>query len=257
MFKKKPAKPEQGFTIIEVLIAILIALVFVTVAMQMVVIATMFRVRAQESAEATTWIQEDLEDIKYQAANYQSALLVDEASGDGTHESTDTVLHLSSVEGFQAGDTVIVGTDSTNNTIATGGVDTTAKTITLTAPLGTDWSTDTQVTVTTKCNAASADVGFAEGFRDKITGSSVSGIHNYDNPPSSGNSNTAGTALTSKVFTGRTYRLRRTTTIPANVSDAPYNKLQINYDVSSTSGGSSIASFYTEVLPNATFQCPN
>jgi Tfp pilus assembly protein PilV len=67
MLKKKPLKPEQGFTVIEALFAILIATIFVTVAMQMMAIAAIFKARAQQNAEATTWIQEDLENVKLQA----------------------------------------------------------------------------------------------------------------------------------------------------------------------------------------------
>jgi prepilin-type N-terminal cleavage/methylation domain-containing protein len=237
MFKPKLSKPEQGFTMVEVLVAILIATIFIIVTMQMMVIAAVFKVRAQEYAEATTWIQKDLENVKYNAAILQYTALVDEATGDSTHESTDTVLHVASVNGFQAGDKLIIGTDSTTHTIAAGGVDATNKTITLTATLGSNFSTDTVVVATTRCTNA-LDTGFADGLRDLITGTNQTGNTNYND-------------LTKTFQMGKEFRLRRTTS-----SDSPYNVLKINYDVSPTSGGESVASFYTEVIPNAALQCP-
>lgn len=71
MFKLKLPKQEQGFTLVEVLVAILITTLFVAVSMQAMVLAAVFKTRAQESAEATTWIQEDLENVKYQASRYK------------------------------------------------------------------------------------------------------------------------------------------------------------------------------------------
>lgn len=239
MFKSKLLKQEQGFTLIEVLVAILIATSFITVAMQIMAIAAVFKVRAQEFAEATNWIQEDLENVKYEATNFQYTSLKEAAN------SATTVLQLNSVDNFQPGDTVIVGTDSINNKIAPGGVDTTAKTITLTAPLGTNWLANSVVAVTTKCNPTSRDVnqGFADGLRDWIT-RNTDPVENFKS---------------SKLFTNKKFRLLRTTTLS---SDYPYAVLQLNYDVSPTSSfggavsGESVASFYTEVIPNAALQCP-
>ncbi len=246
MFKPKLLKQEQGFTLVEVLIAILVATIFVAVTMQMMAIATIFKVKAQEYAEATSWIQEELEYLKYQASTYQYTKLVDETTGDSIHESTDTVLHLDSVDDFQAGNTVIVGTDSTNKTIAASGVNTTAKTITLTTSLGKDQSTGTSVVVTTRCNPATKTEGFADGLRDKVTGSDQTT-----------DSNDVDQTFTSKLFTSKQYTLRRTTTI---YNATPYRVLQVKYQVSEGNSFNSskvIASFDTEVIPNAALQCPN
>lgn len=57
----------QGFTLIEVLAAILMVSFFVTVTMQSLVIASVFKVRAKEYNAATIWIQQHLEDAKAQA----------------------------------------------------------------------------------------------------------------------------------------------------------------------------------------------
>jgi prepilin-type N-terminal cleavage/methylation domain-containing protein len=59
----------QGFTLIEVLIAILIATIFVAVSMQAMVLATMLRIKAQEKEKANQLIQEDIETIKVVSAS--------------------------------------------------------------------------------------------------------------------------------------------------------------------------------------------
>lgn len=88
MFKLKLPKQEEGFTLVEVLVAILITTLFTATSMQAMVFAAIFRTRAQESAEATTWIQEDLENVKYQASRYKDdtecdANNVDDGYADG------------------------------------------------------------------------------------------------------------------------------------------------------------------------------
>lgn len=246
MFKLKllEQEQEQGFTLVEVLVAILMTTLFVGVAMQSMVIAAVFKARAQEFSEATTWIQEDLEYVKYKAANFQYTSLVNEDNGDsipGKHEATDTVLYVTSVDGFQDGDTLIVGNDSTNNTIATGGINSTTKSITLTAALGTDLSKDTVVVATTKCNAASIDLGFADGLRDQLTGVNSTDTNYIET--STKNSN-----RTNKAFTFRRITTRSNT--------SPYDLLQVRYSVTPTSGSSPVTGLSTEVIPNATFQCP-
>lgn len=238
MLKPKTQQQEQGFSLVEVLVAILIATIFVTVAMQMLAIAAIFKVRAQEYAEATTWIQEDLEQVKYYAANYQYSALKAAAS------STDTVIQVASVDNFQVGDSLVIGSD-TNNTIQSINSTTTPPTITLTSALGTNWLIDTVVVATTKCNAVSADAGFADALRDLV------------NDPSNLTLNrTSVSSVKKNSLTKKEFTFKRTTNIPSNAIDAPYKVLQITYDVTPTSGGSSIAQFYTEVIPNAALQCP-
>lgn len=237
MFKLKLPQPNQGFTLVEVLVAILITTLFVSVAMQSMVIAAIFKARAQEFSEATTWIQEDLENIKYQAANFTlaSTSLTTDVS------STDTVLPVASVNGFQPGDTLVVGNDSTSNTIAS--VDTTANSITLTAALDTSWLANTVIAANSPmCNPAvgARNAGFADGLRDRITTPSTNDFSTDSFPKTSNRTN--------KPFT-----MTRTTTL---ANTAPYNVLEVSYTITPTSGGSSVASFYTEVIPNAALQCP-
>ncbi|OWY67548.1 prepilin-type cleavage/methylation domain-containing protein [cyanobacterium TDX16] len=62
---------DKGFTLFEVLISILIVSVFLTVAMQALLFAIIFKVRAEQRNEAATWIQKDLEFVKNQAKEYE------------------------------------------------------------------------------------------------------------------------------------------------------------------------------------------
>ena len=59
---------EEGFTLLETLVAMLVATTFVAATMQAMVIAAYSRIRAQETSEATALIQEDLENLKYEAS---------------------------------------------------------------------------------------------------------------------------------------------------------------------------------------------
>lgn len=62
-----------GFTLIEVLVAMIVAAVFVSMTMQAIVTAAAFRVVATQYDEAVSWIQEDLETVVNQAAHYETA----------------------------------------------------------------------------------------------------------------------------------------------------------------------------------------
>lgn len=68
MFRQKLPQQEQGFTLVEVWVAILIVSILFATSMQAMVLATVFKIRAKQYAKATTWIQEDLEIVKSQAA---------------------------------------------------------------------------------------------------------------------------------------------------------------------------------------------
>ncbi|MGY6528935.1 MAG: type IV pilus modification PilV family protein [Cyanobacterium sp.] len=58
---------QSGFTLIEVLVTILVVTGFVLGSLQAVVLATFFRVQAQDKNEALNWVQQDLELIRYEA----------------------------------------------------------------------------------------------------------------------------------------------------------------------------------------------
>ncbi len=57
----------QGFTMVEVVVAILLTLIFTAISMQAIVMGTAVKVHGDEIADATLWIQEDLEDITNKA----------------------------------------------------------------------------------------------------------------------------------------------------------------------------------------------
>lgn len=68
MFKHKKSL-NQGFTTLEILISIIIALAFVSVAMQSFVYAMAMKVQAQEKQRANQLIQEDLEKVTTLGSN--------------------------------------------------------------------------------------------------------------------------------------------------------------------------------------------
>jgi len=251
VFKHKLPQQEQGFTLVEVLVSILIATVFVATAMQAMVVAALFKAKARQYAEATTWIQEDLESVKNRTARLQNTSLITNRS------ATDTTLEVASTDpnqdGFRVGDTLTVGTDSTNNVIGSIRTNTNTKALILTSALGTDQLNGARVVATTKCNAATQDTGFADHLRDNLP------TITSDNIVTPTNSNQG-----SRRITGQTHILTRYgpiatgsySTMP-NVRDtAPYNVMEIKYEVKPQGGGNAIATMYTEVIPDAAFQCP-
>lgn len=233
MFKLKLPHQEQGFALVEVLVAILIMTLFVAISMQAMVIAAVFKARAQEFSEATTWIQEDLENVKYQAANFQyTSLSANAANGASS-------ITVASLNDLAATNKLKVGSDTGTYTIGVIA----GNTLPITPALGTAQFRGAVVVGTTRCNAGSVDTGFADGLRDKIIGSNRTTGTPYSEPA----------VLKISKLTKKRFNMTRTTTIP---DTEPYNVLQINYDVTPESGGSSVASFYTEVIPNAALQCP-
>jgi Tfp pilus assembly protein PilV len=67
MLKSKSVQAEQGFTMMEILVSVLITTTFVLLSMQALVMATMLRVQAQRTEQANSWLQEDIENAKIQA----------------------------------------------------------------------------------------------------------------------------------------------------------------------------------------------
>lgn len=66
-FQQFTSNKNDGFTLVEVLVGLLVIVGFISTAMQALVTATVFKVKGQELSEATTWIQEDLEMVKFKA----------------------------------------------------------------------------------------------------------------------------------------------------------------------------------------------
>lgn len=246
MFKKKFLKAEQGFTVIEALFAILIATIFITVAMQMMAIAAIFKARAQQNAEATAWIQEDLENVKLQATELyiknvdrMSASTSEITIASHGYSNGDTIIFQGTgtiAEGIEQSKTYYVRDVATNTFKLANSSGGTAIALTR------DSSGDIMSIATVKC-AVDPDTdtdGFGDSLRDLI------------NDDSASTNNPSKTFSKTSTLTLQQFNLARST-IP-NSDD--YKSLKIGYTVTPASGGKSIASFYTEVIPNAALYCP-
>jgi prepilin-type N-terminal cleavage/methylation domain-containing protein len=295
MFKPKLPQQEQGFTLVEVLVAILITTLFVSVAMQSMVIAAVFKARAQEFSEATSWIQEGLEDVNYKAATFQyTSLTANAASGASS-------INVASVDDFVVNDKLKVGSDSGTYTIS--GISGT--TLTISPSLGTAQSQGVVVAGITRCKnsmltadaasgTSSINVAVVDSFSsgDTVKVGSDSGTYTISGisgttltvSPSLGTAQSqsavvVGTpnlgfadGLQDKVTgsnltvnsnsvsitktSNRTGKAFNMVRTTTLSSAVPYNVLQVRYSVTPTSGGSSVAGLSTEVIPNAAFQCP-
>jgi len=205
-------KQEQGFTILEAMIAILIATIFVATAMQMMAMAAAFKARARQYAEATTWIQADLEVVKDQADQLplpSTTLTANAAAG-------ATSLTVDSVRGFAVGDTLKVGSNANTYTIASGGINTATKTITLTGGIATTQTTGSQILA--RCKLSPLTPNTTTGFGDYLK----------NNLPAKTdiNPNTGDTTIL-----GRNFTISRI----ANVKNTdPYEVLELFYSVAPT-----------------------
>ena len=69
MFKSKLPQPEEGFSLLEVLVAIFVLSLFILAGLQMMVLTTMVTAKAQLKREANNWIDSDIQDVKLKAAD--------------------------------------------------------------------------------------------------------------------------------------------------------------------------------------------
>jgi prepilin-type N-terminal cleavage/methylation domain-containing protein len=70
---KSAAKTQAaGFTLVEVIVAIMVSSIFIAITMQTIMTAAFFRSRAEQFDEAVNWIQEDLESVIKRAGQYES-----------------------------------------------------------------------------------------------------------------------------------------------------------------------------------------
>lgn len=84
MWYKKTWSGHQGFSIVEVMVSLMIAMIFVSVTLQVLVSAAVFRLRADQFDSAVNWIQEDLETVIGKAGRYDdSAKCTATTSADG------------------------------------------------------------------------------------------------------------------------------------------------------------------------------
>ena len=242
LFLPKSRDVRAGFVMIEVIVGIVITALFIGISMQFMVLSSLLKGRSQQYSEAMTWIQENLEDLKYQASKYKLSYLSSTAA-----VVNSSTISLSSAQDFEVNDRIKVGTDTTIYTISSISVNT--LTISPNVAVASLASSPVVVTKSIRCNRVATPVtittGFADGFRDRIIGSTLSVT----------SSDTDTTKTSSK--SGKQYRLRRTISL---VNIAPYNTIQINYQVSEAYGDGSfsvlIADTYAEVVPPTSFSCP-
>jgi prepilin-type N-terminal cleavage/methylation domain-containing protein len=243
MLKPKLPKKEQGFTLVEVLVAILIATIFITVTMQMMVIATVFKVKAQENTEATNWIQGDLENVRYQADKLQfqqTKLAADAVPPSSPALVSPISINTPSqvvVDSFAVGDKLRVGLDPTNYTITvvsgTGITSTSTRTLTISPALEKAQAANALVVATKRCTPGTdQNKGLADWLRDNVT----------DTNPSDGITDiTSNVNTLEQQRTGRNnknFKVSRITTLSAT---SPYNVLEVFYSVAPTTAHTTLS----------------
>jgi type II secretory pathway pseudopilin PulG len=62
----------DGFSLIEVLVALMVTMIFIAITMQMFVSAAFFRSRGDQYNQAFNWIQEDYEGVFTKASRYEN-----------------------------------------------------------------------------------------------------------------------------------------------------------------------------------------
>lgn len=96
---------DQGFTMFEVLIALMMSFLFLAGTLNAMVISAVFQVKAERQAQASYWIQEDLEELRATAASIacNSSLTSQNSVTDTTYVTT------------LRGSAVVQGTPTTQN----------------------------------------------------------------------------------------------------------------------------------------------
>ncbi|MDK2410034.1 prepilin-type N-terminal cleavage/methylation domain-containing protein [Aphanizomenon sp. PH219] len=250
-WEKTAQKSQQGFTLLEVLVAIVVITAFVNVALMGLVTATLFKSKAKAYSSGMSWIQADLEAVRNKAAESLSYSLSANAA------AAQKVIVLTSAAGLGANDQIKIGTDSTTYTIQS----VSGNSVTLTANLSTAQSASTVVTLVTsaECTATSSTTGFAYYLQQNLpTLTNTTSTTSTTNPTST--TNTTSTQYINGI-NGRPYTFSRTTAVGQTQSSDPYQVLKLSYTVTYTVPGTSppviikIASLYAEVIPSTFYQC--
>ena len=187
---------EEGFTLLETLVAMLVATTFVAATMQAMVIAAYSRIRAQETSEATALIQEDLEEVKFIATKER-------------YNPSETELdHRCDANGDN------------------------------------DRKFDK--------NDANRDEGLADGLRDEVLEETKRNRYEITNPTDY-KTIYSREVESDEIEIGKNYVLKRTLNIP---DKEPYNVLELEYEVINPQEDEDpVAEMYTEVIPDAAFEC--
>lgn len=239
-------RPQQGFTLAEVLASILITGAFTVAAFQALVVAAAFQADAKKFSEASNWIQEDLENIKIVAYDLCQSRYVQRQLAQPSLQNSNVITlgfipntapdyaeaqppagcpFTSATDGLRVGDDLLIGSDANTNRIAS----ISGNTVTLTSNLNSNRSAGARVYA--RCRSGSQNGGFGGYLQDLLPALNNSG---------------------SKLIVNQTYTMTRTATV-RNV--APFEILELNYRVQSANNNV-IAQLSTEVVPNAFFRCP-
>jgi len=226
-WEKNPQKSQQGFTLLEVLVAIIVITAFINVAMMGLVTAALFKSKAKAYSNGITWIQADLEAVRDKAANLSTL------SANAAAQQKEVVLE--SAVGLANNDQVRIGTDSTTYTIQS----ISGNSLTLTANLAIAQSANAGVTAVSKCTATSANAGFAYYLQQDL----------QQGLPSS---------PFTKYIGGKAYTVTRSSEVKSSPFTATprYEVLALSYTVTPQSNSNvKVASIYAEVIPSAFYQC--
>lgn len=218
----------QGFSLVEVVVGMLIAGLFMATALQVMVVAKVLQARGTELNEAKNWIQQDLELIKAQAATFKSTNLSSSATVGATSLTVDWTT------GFASGDIIRIGNDPNDYTVSAAS----GTTVTISTGLSTAQSAGATISATNMCSATTSATGFAQAIRTSLPGVS----------PATRTIGGQNFILTRQGFGG--------SSIPSIRNLAPYQVLEVSYQVTPELGGNPVASLDTEVIADAALKCP-
>ncbi len=236
-FNKKLKLAEQGFTLVEVLVAIVIATIFIGVAMQMTVFAAIFKIKAQEYAEATTWIQEDLDnEVKYKADKlqfHQTTLTTDAVLPASTISINTPSTVNGSFDSFATNDTLRIGLDPTNYKITAVSGTGSTRTLTISPTLGKAQAANALVVATKMCSPSSRTTGLADWLRDNVTDTDHSnGITDIT---------TDGANTSEQQRTGRNQKNFTVSRITTPSANSPHSVVEVFYSVAPTAAHTTLS----------------
>jgi len=210
----------SGFTLLEVMVAIMVLSMFISIAMAGLSLSMLLKVRARISTEATNWIQQDLEVVRSQAARLNYTLASNALAG-------QNALILTSTTGLAVNEQITIGRSVTAYTITRIN----GNTVELNTNLPGTQTAGTTVFNVSKCNATTAQAGYAAIVQQNL-------------PPLTDGG--------SRTIAGKTFTLTRNVAVRTT---APFEVLQMTYSVQGAGATVPITSMYTEVIPNVAFQC--
>ena len=220
-----------GFSLLEVTVAVLVMTIAGVALLSFMVYATGMSVKSQQQSYGLRWIQEDAEQVKAAATNWTY----------GTLSNNAGILQLSGCStsdcGLASGNLIRLRDSATLSAVTV----ISSNTVTLTpTPTLTPGSSTSFVPVN-QCMATTPSDGLATAFATALP-------------------TLAPVPTTNYVWKGTTYALTRGgysgSTTPTVSTVAPFNILQITYQVAPVSGPGQTFVMSTEILPSATLQCP-